>query len=252
MPATSRPLPQATVARLPLYLRALGELAGRDAPTVSSDLLAETVGVNAAQVRKDLSHLGSLGTRGAGYDVEVLLGRIRAELGLTREWPVVIVGLGNLGRALALYGGLAARGFKVAALVDADPSKVGARVGGVAISPYSELVDVVRARRVSVAVIATPAAAAQAVADALVRAGVTAVLSFAPVSLSVPEGVALRQVDLSTELQILSFHQTHRDEPHPQAVPGVAGLSGLSGASSLSGASGVAGMSGPSGVAETA
>lgn len=178
--------------------------------TVSSESLADMTALNAAKVRKDLSYLGTLGTRGSGYDVAILLGRIRAELGLTREWPVAIVGLGNLGRALALYGGLPARGFKVVALLDQDQKKWGERVGGVAISPVSALAETVRTTGAEIGVVATPASAAQGVADSLVRAGITAILNFAPLSLSVPDDVALRHVDLSTELQILSFYQHQR------------------------------------------
>lgn len=205
-----RHLPEATVARLPRYLRALTELAEGDVATVSSESLADMTALNAAKVRKDLSYLGTLGTRGSGYDVAILLGRIRAELGLTREWPVAIVGLGNLGRALALYGGLPARGFKVVALLDQDQKKWGERVGGVAISPVSALAETVRTTGAEIGVVATPASAAQGVADSLVRAGITAILNFAPLSLSVPDDVALRHVDLSTELQILSFYQHQR------------------------------------------
>lgn len=194
---------------------------GDDVATVSSEVLGEIAGVNAAKVRKDLSHLGSLGTRGSGYDVEALLARIRAELGLTREWPVVIAGLGNLGRALALYGGLPARGFRIVALLDADPSKVGTDIGGVTVSHASELEEVVRSTAPAIGVVATPAEVAQDVTERLVATGVTSLLNFAPVTLSVPDWVDLRQVDLSTELQILAFYQRERDDtslgvPEPQ------------------------------------
>src|SRR6267154_722807 len=128
-PANHRPIPEATVARLPLYLRSLSEVAGVKTATISSERLAELAGVNAAKVRKDLSYLGSYGTRGVGYDVEYLLFQMSRELGLTQDWPVVIVGVGNLGQALANYGGFGARGFRVTALVDSDPSKVGLQVG---------------------------------------------------------------------------------------------------------------------------
>src|SRR3954471_20640614 len=126
----SRRIPEATVARLPLYYRALLETADQKIATVSSERLAELAGVNAAKVRKDLSHLGSYGTRGVGYDVEYLLFQMSRELGLTQHWPVVIVGIGNLGHALANYGGFDASGFHVVALVDADPTKIGQEVAG--------------------------------------------------------------------------------------------------------------------------
>ena len=204
-----RRIPEATVARLPVYLRSLLEIGG-DATTVSSERLAELAGVNAAKVRKDLSYLGSYGTRGVGYDVEYLLFQMSRELGLTQHWPVVIVGIGNLGHALANYGGFGASGFHVVALVDADPAKVGRRVAGVKIQAMADLPSVVREHEVAIAIIATPAHVAQDVADELVDAGVTSILNFAPAVLTVPDGVSLRKVDLAVELQILSFHQQRR------------------------------------------
>jgi redox-sensing transcriptional repressor len=181
-------------------------------PTVSSERLAEMAGVNAAKVRKDFSYLGSYGTRGVGYDVEYLLFQISRELGLTQDWPVVIVGIGNLGAALANYRGFSARGFRIVALVDADPAKCGKDVGGLVVEPLSDLPGIVTERHVAIGIIATPASAAQEVAELLVRAGVNSVLNFAPTVISVPAGVSLRKVDLSIELQILSFYQQRRDE----------------------------------------
>lgn len=208
-----RPIPEATVARLPLYYRALLDTAERQVATISSERLAELAGVNAAKVRKDLSYLGSYGTRGVGYDVEYLLHEISRELGLTRDWPVVIVGIGNLGRALANYRGFGARGFRVVALVDADPALVGKRVGELAIEPIDDLDRIVAERQIAIAILATPAPAAQEVADRLVAAGVRSILNFAPAVLTVPDGVSLRKVDLAIELQILSFYQLRRNVP---------------------------------------
>ncbi|HZQ85072.1 MAG TPA: redox-sensing transcriptional repressor Rex [Acidimicrobiales bacterium] len=202
-----RRIPEATVARLPVYLRCLVEVADGKIATVSSERLAEMAGVNAAKVRKDLSYLGSYGTRGVGYDVEYLLYQISRELGLTQDWPVVIVGLGNLGHALANYNGFSARGFRVVALVDADPAKVGTKIGDLAVRPIDDLDAIATSDKPAIGIIATPAQAAQDVADRLVAAGVTSILNFAPVVLSVPDGVSLRKVDLSIELQILSFYQ---------------------------------------------
>ncbi|OWY61187.1 redox-sensing transcriptional repressor Rex, partial [cyanobacterium TDX16] len=182
-----RRIPDATVARLPVYLRSLLELADSRITTISSERLAEMAGVNAAKVRKDLSYLGSYGTRGVGYDVEYLLFQMSRELGLTQDWPVVIVGLGNLGQALANYGGFGQRGFPVAALVDADRSKVGQEVAGIAIRHVDDLPAIVEELGVAIGIIATPAAAAQPVADALVEAGVGSVLNFAPAVINVPE-----------------------------------------------------------------
>jgi redox-sensing transcriptional repressor len=207
MAGQRRHIPEATVARLPVYRRSLLELAARRIPTVSSEQLAELAGVNAAKVRKDLSYLGSYGTRGVGYEVQVLLFEIERKLGLTSESPVVIVGLGNLGQALANYGGFRERGFPIVALVDADPSKVGLEVNGTAVRPVDDLASLVAEHGIAVGIIATPAAGAQDVADQLVRAGVRSILNFAPVVISVPPNVPLRKVDLATELQILSFYQ---------------------------------------------
>ena len=201
-----RRIPEATVARLPLYLRSLLEVGDR-LPTISSERLAEMAGVNAAKVRKDLSYLGSYGTRGVGYDVEYLLYQISRELGLTQDWPVAIVGLGNLGRALANYRGFLARGFHVAALLDSDPEKVGTFIGELEVSHINDVAAIARAHGVAIGIIATPAPVAQEVADLLVEAGVGSILNFAPVVLTVADHVSVRKVDLSIELQILSFYQ---------------------------------------------
>ncbi len=205
--APDRRIPEATVARLPVYLRVLDEAADEQTGTISSELLAARAGVNAAQVRKDLSHLGSYGTRGVGYDVVYLLREINRELGLGDHRRVIIVGIGNLGHALAGYGGFVARGFKVVAAVDADPVKIGTRLGDLTVRPVSELGELVVETGVSMALITTPAHAAQGVADALVTAGVTSILNFAPTTVKVPDGVVMRQVDLGVELQILSFYE---------------------------------------------
>jgi redox-sensing transcriptional repressor len=202
-----RRIPEATVARLPVYLRCLVEVAEVKLATISSERLAELAGVNAAKLRKDLSYLGSYGTRGVGYDVEFLMYQIGRQLGLTQDWPIVIVGIGNLGHALANYRGFAARGFRIVALLDADPAKVGERLGDHRVRAMTDLDEVVGGGSVAIGVIATPAAVAQEVADRLVAAGVTSILNFAPTVLSVPAHVALRKVDLSIELQILSFYQ---------------------------------------------
>jgi redox-sensing transcriptional repressor len=218
----NRRIPEATVARLPVYLRCLLDVAESKTSTISSERLAEMAGVNAAKVRKDLSYLGSYGTRGVGYDVEYLLFQISRELGLTQDWPVVIVGIGNLGHALANYRGFLARGFRIAALVDADPNKKGERIGDLAVRPLSELPKIVAEEGVAIGIIATPAAAAQEVADLLVEAGVTSILNFAPALINVPLDVSLRKVDLSIELQILSFYQQRRASAAPgDAVPAV-------------------------------
>ena len=201
-------IPAATVARLPLYLRCLGELsAGQQ--TVSSDQLATMVGVNSAQVRKDLSHLGSWGTRGVGYSIDELRHQMARALGLTRDWGVAIVGIGNLGSALAHYQGFAERGFAIVGLFDADPRKVGTTVDRIEVEPLDRLEQAVAERSVSIGVVAVPAPFAQEVADRLVAAGVRSILNFAPVVLQLPPDVEVRRVDLSTELQIRSFYLEH-------------------------------------------
>ncbi len=203
-------IPDATVARLPLYHRVLLDLVDQGVSPVSSDALAAAAGVSPAKLRKDLSLLGSYGTRGVGYDVSHLLTEIGRELGISLEWPVVVVGFGNLGHALARYDGFTSRGFRIAGLIDADPRLQQEVVGGVQVRPLSDLADVVRAEQVQIAVIATPGDAAQSVADALVSAGVRSILNFAPVVLTVPDDVYVRRVDLASELQILAFHEQRK------------------------------------------
>src|SRR4051812_29558674 len=211
-------LPEATVARLPEYLRALHHLADTGFETVSSEGLATAAGVNSAKLRKDLSHLGSYGTRGVGYDVEYLVYQISRALGLTQHYSVVIIGVGNLGHALANYAGFASRGFRIAALVDADKRRVGELIHGLEVRHLDELETVVKEHEVSIGVIATPAAAAQEVCDRLVACGVTSVLNFAPAVLSVPESVQVRKVDLSIELQILAFHEQRKAAGAPRTT----------------------------------
>lgn len=201
----NRAIPDATVSRLPVYLRSLGDLPATQ-ETCSSEQLASIAGVNSAQVRKDLSHLGTHGTRGVGYNVAELRAQLRQALGLTQGYSVVLIGAGNLGSALANYGGFEAWGFEVKAVLDADGDKVGRVVGGRPVEKLEDLEDIVNARGISIAIIATPASAAQDVADRVTRAGVKSILNFAPSVLQVPDEVEVRRVDLSTELQILTFH----------------------------------------------
>ncbi len=202
-----KPIPEATVARLPIYLRVLQELASQQIQTVSSERLAEAAGVNPPKVRKDLSYLGSYGTRGVGYDVEYLIYQISRELGLTQNWPVAIVGIGNLGQALAGYRGFAERGFRIAALFDKDEKRVGEEVGEFTIEHVDDLERSLKEKGIAIALIATPAPQAQETAERLVTAGVRSILNFAPTVLTVPDGIHVRQVDLSVELQILAFYE---------------------------------------------
>ncbi|ACZ20672.1 AT-rich DNA-binding protein [Sanguibacter keddieii DSM 10542] len=205
-----RSMPQASVERLPGYLRVLTELSSHGVTSASSQQLAELAGVGPAQLRKDLSHLGSHGRRGVGYDVDTLRERVQTALGLVVELPVAIVGAGNLGHALANYSGFGARGFTVVALLDASPALVGTEVAGVVVEDVARLAEVVRDLEVAIVVIATPGDQAQRVCDVVVGAGVREILNFAPRALHVPEGVELRSVDLGSELQILAFHSRER------------------------------------------
>ena len=207
---TARDIPEATVARLPVYLRALTTLSELGTGTCSSEDLAAAAGVNSAKLRKDLSYLGSYGTRGVGYDVDYLRYQIAREIGVTQDWPVVIVGIGNLGHALANYSGFRSRGFRVVALLDADPKRHDEVVAGVDVRPFDDLEQIVKEHGVAIGVIATPALAAQAVADRMVASGITSILNFAPSVLSVPTGVDVRKVDLSIELQILAYHEQRK------------------------------------------
>ncbi len=207
---TVRDIPEATVARLPVYLRALSTLADSGTTTCSSEDLAQAAGVNSAKLRKDLSYLGSYGTRGVGYDVDYLRYQIAREIGVTQDWPVVIVGIGNLGHALANFSGFRSRGFRVVALLDADPQRQDEAVAGVDVRPFDDLAAIVAEQGVAIGVISTPAAAAQDVADRMVATGITSILNFAPVVLSVPDGVDVRKVDLSIELQILAYHEQRK------------------------------------------
>jgi redox-sensing transcriptional repressor len=209
-PGRRHDIPDATVARLPVYLRILTGLGESGMKTISSDVLAGSAGVGPAKLRKDLSHLGSYGTRGVGYDVDFLVYQISRALGLTQHYSVVIVGVGNLGHALAGYAGFSTRGFRIVALLDADPARTGEAIAGIAVRHVDDLEAVVREHDVQIGVIATPAAVAQNVCDRLVASGVTSVLNFAPVVLGVPDEVDVRKVDLSIELQILAFHEQRK------------------------------------------
>jgi redox-sensing transcriptional repressor len=207
---TERTIPEATVARLALYLRALTGLAEGGTGTVSSESLAAAAGVNSAKLRKDLSYLGSYGVRGVGYDVEVLTEQIRSTLGLNENRAVALIGLGHLGQALAGYAGFASRGFRISAVIDSDPMLIGRELRGLKVQHVDTLEQVVRAENIAIAVLAVPSTAAQDVCDRLVAAGVTSILNFAPVVLSVPPHVDVRKVDVAAELQILSFHDNRK------------------------------------------
>ncbi|MFL4474595.1 redox-sensing transcriptional repressor Rex [Paeniglutamicibacter sp. MACA_103] len=206
-----RILPEATLARLTQYLRALNTMQGRGEARTSSGVLATEAGVNPAILRKDLSLLGSYGTRGVGYVVTELAEHISKAMGLLRQWRVAIIGAGNLGRALSGYGGFRSRGFEIVALLDSSPEVIGSTVGDLKVQPILDLDEILKATSANMAVLSVPGAAAQELCDKLVESGVRSILSFAPVVLQVPPGVNLRKVDLATELQILAYHAQNLD-----------------------------------------
>lgn len=224
-----RVIPDATVARLAVYLRVLGDMATTGSETVSSEDLAVAAGVNSAKLRKDLSYIGSNGTRGVGYEVRRLVHQIEYTLGLTHRHAVALVGVGNLGHALAGYPGFSTRGFPLCALFDVDPDLVGIHINGILVEHIDRIREVCVQHGVTIGVIATPGVSAQKVCDQLVASGVRSILNFAPVVLQVPDAVEVRKVDLAVEMQILSFHvaRRHGDNEGPDsAVTGAGVLNG--------------------------
>ena len=209
---SARRIPEATVLRLPVYQRILAELVRTNVTTVSSEQLAALAKVNAAKVRKDLSFLGSFGTRGSGYDPTFLITQIERALGVDRNWPIAVVGIGNLGRALTNSQGFASRGFNVTGLFDVDPNVIGEEIKGLRVRHMHEIASLRSTERPAIGVITTPGWAAQEVADLLVQVGVTSLLNFAPRVLNVPAYVHLRYVDLSIELQVPGFYRSRQDE----------------------------------------
>lgn len=207
-----RRIPGAAVNRLPVYLQILSDLELTETVQVSSDQLAALANVNAAKVRKDLSYLGTYGTRGVGYEVAFLIYQIKRELGLLTEWKTIVVGAGNLGSAITVNGGFASRGFPVVAIFDVDPRKVGTKVGELVVRNLDEMREFVRTHKVHIGVLAVPSTAAQSVADDLVAAGIGSLLNFAPVVLTAAKGVTVRNVDLGVELQILGYHEQARGQ----------------------------------------
>jgi redox-sensing transcriptional repressor len=199
-------IPERAITRLSIYLRCLEELLADGTAAVSSQQLAQRFGLNSAQVRKDLAYFGQFGVRGLGYYTEELKGNLERILGLNQQWEVALVGLGNLGSALLNYRGFQQRGFRLAVAFDNDPSKVGMRIGRVPVFDVERIFPILRRRRIRMAVIAVPAAAAQGVTNQLVAAGVNAILNFAPTQLSVPKRVKVQNVDLSVMLKTLSFY----------------------------------------------
>lgn len=198
-------LSRASVARFSLYLRHLERFQAEGVRNVSSSMLGEALGITDAQVRKDLAYLGNLGQPGIGYPTQELIAALRHRLGVDREWPAVVVGVGNLARALLRYKGFEKHGFRFVALFDADPDKIDKTVEGLNVLPLSKLKDTIAATGATLAVLAVPAEAAQAVADAVVEAGVKGILNFAPIVPRLPPGISLIGVDLAIQLEQLAF-----------------------------------------------
>lgn len=203
-------IPDATIARLPIYLRCLSDLGSVD-ESCSSDDLAAAAGVKSPQVRKDFSYLGSYGTRGVGYDVADLTAQLRRVLGLTRPHPVMIIGAGNLGSALANYKGVDTWGFNVASIVDIDDERVGQPVDGLVVESAHDIAEIVTDRDIEIGLITVPASAAQGVVEQLAGAGVTSILNFAPTVIRAPEGVTIRRVDIAVSLGVLAFHKAEEE-----------------------------------------
>src|SRR5947207_2259371 len=198
-------IPDPAVRRLSLYLRQLEGFKRKDRKTISSKQLGESLGLTDAQVRKDLAYFGQFGHPGIGYRVEELIAKVKQILGTDKTWNVLLVGAGNLGRALMAYRGFDAKGFRLVAVFDNDPGKVGRRQGAFPVQPLSELAATIRAQNIRLGILAVPADVAQDVADQLVEAGIRGLLNFAPVSLTVPPDVALNAVDLAVQLEQISF-----------------------------------------------
>ncbi len=201
-------IPDIVIGRLPIYLRALDRLIQEEEEYTSSHELGERLGISSAQIRKDLSHFGEFGKQGTGYNVQYLYEQIRHILKVDREWLVAVVGVGDLGRAIANYRGFQARGFRIAALFDSDPKTVGERVGALEVLPMDRLADEIRRQGIRIAMIAVPAEEAQAVAERLLEAGVSALLNYAPITLTVPNGVRVQYIDPAAHLQHMTYYLT--------------------------------------------
>jgi redox-sensing transcriptional repressor len=208
MTAINDIIPDIVIGRLPIYLRALGQLADEGKSVTSSHELGQRLGISSAQIRKDLSHFGEFGKQGTGYQIVHLYDQLRQILQIDREWPVAVVGIGDLGRALARYGGFVDRGFRIVAVFDSDPAKIGTTIDALTILPDDRVADETRARNIKIAMIAVPAAHAQAVCDKLIAAGVRAILNYAPITLTVPATVHVEYIDPVAHLQHMTYYLT--------------------------------------------
>lgn len=199
-------IPDIIIGRLPIYLRALQRMAERGIQTTSSQELGEIVGISAAQIRKDISQFGEFGKQGTGYSIPFLIERLRGILRVDRVWEVVIVGMGDMGHALARYNGFTDRGFRVRMVFDNDPAKVGQKVGEYEINDISGMVEKIKQNKVKIAMLTVPAKAAQEMTDQLVKAGIKSILNYAPISLNVPSGVKVQYIDPVTHLQRMTYY----------------------------------------------
>jgi len=201
-----KPIPDIVIGRLPLYLRALARLQQEGCDVTSSHELGKRLGISSAQIRKDLSHFGGFGKQGTGYQIEFLIQKLEQVLQLNREWPIAVVGAGNLGSAISHYRGFEDRGFRISWLFDADPDKVGQVIGGFEVQHISELQKTIQENNVQMAMVAVPAEYAQDVADVIVKAGVRAILNYAPINLNVPEDVMVQYIDPVVHLQHMTYY----------------------------------------------
>ncbi|HMK08552.1 MAG TPA: redox-sensing transcriptional repressor Rex [Anaerolineales bacterium] len=199
-------VPDIVVGRLPLYLRALTQMAASGKEITSSQELGERLGISSAQIRKDLSQFGEFGKQGTGYNIAYLTDQLRRILKVDRIWDVALVGVGDLGRAIAHYGGFVDRGYRIVAVFDSDPAKIGSQVGAFVVEDAARIVEVVRTRRITLAMLAVPRAAAQEVTDRLVQAGVHAILCYAPTSVMVPKGVHVQYIDPVLHMQRMTYY----------------------------------------------
>jgi len=199
-------IPDIIIGRLPVYLRALQRLSDKGIQTTSSQELGEIVGISAAQIRKDISQFGEFGKQGTGYSIPFLIERLRGILKVDRGWDVVIVGMGDMGHALARYNGFAERGFRVKMVFDNDPNKIGQKVGGFDINDIAGMAEKIKQNKIKIAMLTVPATAAQEMADQLVKAGIRAILNYAPISLNVPSGVRVQYIDPVTHLQRMTYY----------------------------------------------
>ena len=199
-------IPDIIIGRLPVYLRALQQLTEKGILSTSSQELGEIIGISAAQIRKDISQFGEFGKQGTGYSVPFLVERLRDILKVHRVWEVVIVGMGDMGHALARYNGFANRGFRISMVFDNDPNKVGQKVGDYEIMDTASLMEKVKQNKIKIAMLTVPASSAQEMTDQLVKAGVKAILNYAPISLNVPSGVRVQYIDPVTHLQRMTYY----------------------------------------------